>query len=300
MDMRLTIKDMTRDALLQALSWQVEMGCDEALIETPSDADSWQVSLADLQPQAEVKKPANQILANETQANQIQADKISAPAIAASSPDAPRSGVSASNQSFIKNIASVETVAELKEMMAAFEGCELKRTATNLVFSDGNQQADIMIIGEAPGKDEDRMGLPFVGSAGQLLDKMLGSVGFDRQSVYITNIVPWRPPGNRPPTSEEIDMMRPFVEKHISLIKPRFLLALGGTACKTLLGIETGIMKLRGQMQDYQTITDVTAPLSVPLMPCLHPGFLLRSPQHKSFVFQDLVALRQKYDQGQA
>ena len=211
MDTRLTIKEMTRDALLQALSWQVEMGCDEALIETPSNADSWQVSLADLQPQAEVKKPANQILANETQANQIQADKISAPAIAASSPDALRPGVSASNQSRIKKIASVETIAELKEMMAAFEGCELKRTATNLVFSDGNQQADIMIIGEAPGKDEDRMGLPFVGSAGQLLDKMLGSVRFDRQSVYITNIVPWRPPGNRPPTSEEIDMMRPFV-----------------------------------------------------------------------------------------
>ena len=304
MDRRLTIKDMTRDALLQALSWQVEMGCDEALIETPSDAASWQVSLADLQQQDAVKNPANQTQADLVSAPPAahhipSASPLPAGPTAASSPSSSHVA-SSPHQALITKIASVETVAELKEMMLAFEGCDLKRTATNLVFSDGHQQSDIMIIGEAPGKDEDRMGIPFVGRAGQLLDKMLGSVNFDRQSVYITNIVPWRPPGNRPPTNEEIDMMRPFVEKHIALIKPRFLVALGGTACKTLLGIETGIMKLRGQMQNFQTVTDVTAPLSIPLMPCLHPGFLLRSPHHKSFVFQDLVALRKKYDSGQA
>lgn len=290
MDARLTIRDMTRDQLLQALSWQVEMGCDEALLETPSRAASWQVSLADLQQQDDAKKPVHQ---TQTKASPA----ISAKRVMAS---AASSGVPSSDQDLISKLASLKTVADLKEVMGSFEGCELKRTATHLVFSDGHPEADIMIIGEAPGKDEDRMGVPFVGSAGQLLDQMLGAVKLDRQSVYITNIIPWRPPGNRPPTTEEIEMMRPFVEKHIALVKPRFLLALGGTACKTLLGTDTGIMKLRGQIQNYQSLTEVTDPLSIPLMPCLHPGFLLRSPQHKSFAFQDLVALRHSYDKQPA
>ena len=281
MDTRLTIKDMTRDELLQALSWQVEMGCDEALLETPVISESWQVSLADLRQQDKAKGPAPH----------PQSEPAPAPS---------GSVASSSDQGHIAKIAAIETISELKDYMGSFEGCELKRTATNLVFSDGHPDADIMIIGEAPGKDEDRMGVPFVGSAGQLLDQMLGAVKLDRQRVYITNIIPWRPPGNRPPTIEEIEMMRPFVEKHIALVKPRFLLALGGTACKTLLGTETGIMKLRGQIQNYQSITAATSPFTLPLMPCLHPGFLLRSPQHKSFVFQDLVALRRSYDSQQA
>ena len=292
MDTRLTIKDMTRDELLQALSWQVEMGCDEALLETPAISESWQVSLADLRQQDKVKGPAP------------HPQSEPAPVPSAPVPSGPASSgsvaLSSSDQGHIAKIASIETILELKDYMGSFEGCELKRTATNLVFSDGNPDADIMIIGEAPGKDEDRMGVPFVGSAGQLLDQMLGAVKLDRQRVYITNIIPWRPPGNRPPTTEEIEMMRPFVEKHIALVKPRFLLALGGTACKTLLGTETGIMKLRGQIQNYQSITAATSPIMLPLMPCLHPGFLLRSPQHKSFVFQDLVALRRSYDSQQA
>lgn len=292
MDTRLTIKDMTRDELLQALSWQVEMGCDEALLETPAISESWQVSLADLRQQDEVKGPAPH----------PQSEPVPVPSAPVPSAPAPSGSValSSSDQGHIAKIASIETISELKDYMGSFEGCELKRTATNLVFSDGHPDADIMIIGEAPGKDEDRMGVPFVGSAGQLLDQMLGAVKLDRQRVYITNIIPWRPPGNRPPTTEEIEMMRPFVEKHIALVKPRFLLALGGTACKTLLGTETGIMKLRGQIQNYQSITAATSPFTLPLMPCLHPGFLLRSPQHKSFVFQDLVALRRSYDSQQA
>lgn len=291
MDTRLTIKDMTRDELLQALSWQVEMGCDEALLETAVISESWQVSLADLRQQDEAKGPAPH----------PQSEPAPAPSVTAPFAPAPSGSVaSSSDQGHIETIASIETISELKDYMGSFEGCELKRTATNLVFSDGHPDADIMIIGKAPGKDEDRMGVPFVGSAGQLLDQMLGAVKLDRQSVYITNIIPWRPPGNRPPTIEEIEMMRPFVEKHIALVKPRFLLALGGTACKTLLGTETGIMKLRGQIQTYQSITAATSPFTLPLMPCLHPGFLLRSPQHKSFVFQDLVALRGSYDSQQA
>ncbi len=189
-------------------------------------------------------------------------------------------------------MGAITTIDGLKQALADFDKCELKRTASNLVFCDGNAQAKIMIIGEAPGKDEDRMGVPFVGSAGQLLDQMLASVGLDRQSVYITNIMPWRPPGNRTPTEEEIEMMRPFVEKHVQLVAPDVILALGGTSAKMLLQTQDGIMKLRGKFFDYRL--NGHADVTVPLLPCLHPGYLLRAPHHKNFVFKDLLLLRRK------
>ena len=288
MEFRLTIHEMTKDALLAALSWQVEMGCDEALLDDATNASDYQVTLKDI-----TQSHLTNHKSHQSQPTPPVPEQATNNIEKASPPSSLPSASSAAHAA--GGLAQVTNLAALKDMLAAFEGCDLKRTATNLVFSDGNEKAKIMIIGEAPGKDEDRMGVPFVGSAGQLLDQMLASVGYDRTSVYIANIMPWRPPGNRPPTAEEIEMMRPFMEKHIALIQPDIILALGGTACKTLLHEGAGIMKLRGRLQTYQTISEV-ASYSVPLMPCLHPDFLLRSPQHKGLAFKDLTALRRKAD----
>ena len=279
----LTIEEMNKEALLQALSWQVETGCADALIDNPQDSDAWRVTMAELVGQMTTAP------APEQQAAQIGAQapaKAPAPAMPKASP------IDNTNKETIDDMGAITTIDGLKQALADFDKCELKRTASNLVFCDGNAQAKIMIIGEAPGKDEDRMGVPFVGSAGQLLDQMLASVGLDRQSVYITNIMPWRPPGNRTPTEEEIEMMRPFVEKHVQLVAPDVILALGGTSAKMLLQTQDGIMKLRGKFFDYRL--NGHADVTVPLLPCLHPGYLLRAPHHKNFVFKDLLLLRRK------
>ena len=291
MDSRLTIDEMDKNALLASLSWQVEMGCDEALCDDISHRDAMAVSLRDIlssmAPDYETQNKAEKELSHHRSAAAKPASTspvsgITAPAASASLPS---SGIS-------EMMAQITTLDELKAALSSFEGCELKRTATNLVFADGNSQAKIMLIGEAPGKDEDRMGLPFVGSAGQLLDQMLAAINLDRTSVYIANIMPWRPPGNRALTEEEIEMMRPFFEKHISLINPDVIVTLGGTASKTLLKSQEGIMKLRGKDHRYQ-LTDGSEK-SYPLVACLHPGYLLRSPHHKSFAFKDLLTLRRK------
>lgn len=289
----LTIEEMNKEALLQALSWQVETGCADALIDNPKDSDAWRVTMAELAAQMNTASMPNpmpdQMPAPEQQTAQIGAQ---APVKASASAMPQASPIENPNKETIDDMGAITTIDDLKQALADFDKCELKRTASNLVFCDGNAQAKIMIIGEAPGKDEDRMGVPFVGSAGQLLDQMLASVGLDRQSVYITNIMPWRPPGNRTPTEEEVEMMRPFVEKHVQLVAPDVILALGGTSAKMLLQTQDGIMKLRGKFFDYRLTGH--ADVTVPLLPCLHPGYLLRAPHHKNFVFKDLLLLRRK------
>ena len=175
--------------------------------------------------------------------------------------------------------------------MSDFDGCALKKTASNLVFADGNPEAKIMIIGEAPGGDEDRMGLPFVGAAGQLLDKMLAAIGLDRQHVYITNILPWRPPGNRTPSTEEVGLMWPFLRRHIQLIAPKVIFALGGSSAKLLLNTTTGILKLRGHVQEID-FGEVGQENLIPVLPSLHPAYLLRAPKMKQQAFYDLLALK--------
>jgi DNA polymerase len=179
----------------------------------------------------------------------------------------------------------------LREALEAFEGCALKETALHTVFSDGNPQARLMVIGEAPGADEDRLGKPFVGISGQLLDRMLGAIGLDRTSVYITNIVPWRPPGNRPPTSQEISLCLPFVERHISLIAPQLLLVVGGTAAKSLLAAPKGITKLRGQWLPYHNAYLETP---VEVLATFHPAYLLRSPSQKREAWKDFLKLQER------
>ena len=286
MDNSLTINEMHKEALLAQLSWQVEMGCDDALIDDTALREEWHVSLASL-------TLAAQLSHQQSQNQKVQDTKSPAISPTTSSTVAPSPKTSHEPSSpTADGLADISSRDALKQALQDFEGCELKRTATNMVFADGNAEAKIMIIGEAPGKDEDRMGLPFVGSAGQLLDQMLGAVGLDRTSTYIANIMPWRPPGNRALTVEEIEMMRPFVEKHISLIAPDVILSLGGTASKMMLHSSEGIMKLRGKFHSYEPKTYGVS--GTPLMACLHPGYLLRAPHHKAFAFKDLVAVRRK------
>lgn len=182
------------------------------------------------------------------------------------------------------------SLEELKLAMAKFEGCDLRLTAHNLVFADGNPKAKIMLIGEAPGAEEDLQGLPFVGQSGKLLDKILACIGLDRTKIYITNIVPWRPPGNRTPTAVEIVMYQPFLEQHIALIDPEILILLGGVSAKTILNTVNGIMKLRGRWFSYVDINGK----KIPTLPTFHPAYLLRSPRQKELIWQDMLVLRQK------
>jgi len=179
------------------------------------------------------------------------------------------------------------TLEELRERLAAFEACGLKRTAKNLVFADGNPQARVMFVGEAPGRDEDLQGLPFVGRSGQLLDRMLAAIGLDRTQVYIANIVPWRPPGNRTPTPQEAAMCRPFIERQIELCDPDILVCLGGPSAQALLGLTDGILRSRGKWYSYET-----ARRPIRALATLHPAYLLRQPLQKRLAWRDLRALQ--------
>jgi uracil-DNA glycosylase family 4 len=179
------------------------------------------------------------------------------------------------------------TLDELRAVLDRFEGCALKATATQLVFADGNPQARLMFVGEAPGRDEDIEGLPFVGRSGKLLDRMLAAIGLDRTSVYIANIVPWRPPGNRTPTPQESQICLPFISRQIELADPDILVCLGGPSAQTLLGIKEGITKTRGRWFSFDT-----GKREIRAMPTFHPAFLLRSPLQKRFAWRDFLAIK--------
>lgn len=181
------------------------------------------------------------------------------------------------------------TLEELKEAIFHFEECPLKATATQMVFGSGNPRARLMIIGEAPGAEEDRQGLPFVGASGHLLDLMLASIGLTRSEVYITNILPWRPPGNRKPSEAEIALFTPFVRRHIALVNPEVILLLGGSAVSALMNTNDGITKTRGRWLKY---TD--AEITIPVMSSFHPAFLLRTPAQKKLAWRDLLAVKER------
>lgn len=176
---------------------------------------------------------------------------------------------------------------ELHEILSRFDGCELKKTAKNLVFADGTPGARVMFVGEAPGADEDREGLPFVGRSGKLLDLMMQAIGLDRSTVYIANIVPWRPPGNRTPTPQETSICLPFIKRQIELANPDFLICLGKPSMQTLLGIVEGIKASRGRWRDFDTGTR-----TIKAMATFHPAYLLRTPIEKKFVWRDMLALK--------
>ncbi|MBB5046704.1 DNA polymerase [Rhodopseudomonas rhenobacensis] len=174
----------------------------------------------------------------------------------------------------------------LRDLLAAFDGCALKSTATQLVFADGNPQARIMLVGEAPGREEDIEGLPFVGRSGKLLDRMLAAIGLDRSKVYIANVIPWRPPGNRTPTPQETQTCLPFIQRQIELVDPEILVTLGNPSTQTLLSTREGIMKTRGRWIDYDT-----GSRRIHALPTFHPAYLLRSPSYKRLAWQDLRAI---------
>jgi DNA polymerase len=182
------------------------------------------------------------------------------------------------------------TLEDLKNYMLGFNGCDLKKTATQLVFSDGNPKSNMMIIGEAPGAEEDRQGKPFCGASGQLLDKMLDSINLDRNSVYITNVIPWRPPGNRTPTENEISLMKPFLMRHIEIVEPKILVTVGGSASKAILDIEGGILRHRGIWNEIK----LSNSLVIPIIATLHPAYLLRAPNQKKLAWEDLKSIRSK------
>ncbi len=200
--------------------------------------------------------------------------------------DAPLDRVSHPN-----NIQNIESLNQLEEFIKTSNNCPLKNQALNTVFADGNSSSKIMLIGEAPGAEEDKSGKPFVGAAGQLLNKMLAAINLDRNSVYITNIVPWRPPNNRAPNTEEILQCLPFIQKHIEIIQPSILVLLGGTATKAILATTLGITKLRGNWHKYNSLS-IKEP--IPIMAMYHPAFLLRSPGHKKEAWEDLQKIQKK------
>ena len=188
--------------------------------------------------------------------------------------------------------AAADSLEALREVMLRFDGCNLKKTATQLVFADGNPAARIMLIGEAPGREEDLDGRPFVGRSGKLLDRMLAAIGLDRSSVYIVNVVPWRPPGNRTPSAQETEICRPFLTRQIELVDPDVLVSLGGPAAKALTGSADGILKLRGKWQAYRV-----GEREVPCLATLHPAYLLRQPLQKRLAWRDFLSLKRKLDE---
>jgi uracil-DNA glycosylase len=185
------------------------------------------------------------------------------------------------------------TLEALRALLENFDGCALKSTATRLVFADGNPQARIMFVGEAPGREEDIEGLPFVGRSGKLLDRMISAIGLDRSSVYIANVIPWRPPGNRTPTPQETQICLPFIQRQIELVNPDVLVTLGNPSTQTLLSTREGIMKTRGRWFDYDTGTRVIRALAT-----FHPAYLLRSPSYKRMAWQDLRAIAKALEQA--
>ena len=251
---------------LSTLNWLVEAGADEAV----------------------AGEPVNRLVAKA----QLPAPPVrtAAPAVAPAraAPQVPLNGDTIGGA--MAAAAAATNLIELQAALEGFDGCALKRTATNTVFADGVAAGRVMLIGEAPGRDEDRVGKPFVGRAGQLLDKMLASIGLDRKTnAYITNVINWRPPDNRDPTQEEAAACLPFLRRHIELADPAVIILLGAVAARHVVGVNDGIMKLRGRWMEYRV-----GDRMVPLMPTLHPAYLLRQPGHKKLAWRDLQAVRDK------
>jgi uracil-DNA glycosylase family 4 len=216
----------------------------------------------------------------------VRAAPVAAPAVRIETP-APEVAIQSARQA----ARTASTLEVLRALLEQFDGCALKSTATRLVFADGNPQARVMFVGEAPGRDEDIEGLPFVGRSGQLLNRMIAAIGLDRSSVYIANVIPWRPPGNRTPTPQETQICLPFIQRQIELVNPDVLVTLGNPSTQTLLSTRDGIMKTRGRWFDYDTGTRI-----IRALPTFHPAYLLRSPSYKRLAWQDLRAIARELE----
>jgi DNA polymerase len=285
------MSDTSRDQSLAALRWLIDAGADEAAGDAPINRFA-QPTSTPLPPATRAPSPSRGEGKN--------TGRIPAAGDNARVPDIKTSG---SAQAVSLGTApgaaralaqSCTTLAELKTALSNFEGCELKRYATNTVFADGDPSGRIMLIGEAPGRDEDIEGRPFVGRAGKLLDRMLAEIGLDRRKVYITNVLNWRPPQNREPTPEEAASCLPFLHRHIELADPKLMILLGAVSVRHVLGLTEGITRVRGKWNLYQS---VVLGSRIPVMPTLHPAYLLRQPAAKRLAWRDLLAVAEKMGQ---
>lgn len=276
--MNSTQSNPQQDALLAALAWQIELGVDECISETPLNRF-----------EEVAKAPALKSAAKASASTPLPAAKKMPPA-----PD--EDDLSGAVTEAQRVASAAETLDQLRAAMEGFDGCPLKLGARNTVFADGNPAAKVMFIGEAPGRDEDREGKPFVGRSGQLLDRMLGAIGLDRTSddpakaAYITNVLPWRPVGNREPSTDEAVMLWAFLERHIQLAAPDYVVALGKSPSATLLETPVSITRMRGRWVTPQRTA------GKPLLLTFHPAYLLRQPMEKSKSWRDLLSLRAVLD----
>jgi uracil-DNA glycosylase family 4 len=260
----------------QLLGFYLEAGVDCALTEEPVN----RLSDPDIAPAATaLPKPVRTIPA---------AVPVAIPAARSEATPAPEAAILSAREA-ARTAPSLEV---LRTLLENFDGCALKSTATRLVFADGNPQARIMFVGEAPGREEDIEGLPFVGRSGQLLNRMIAAIGLDRSSAYIANVIPWRPPGNRTPTPQETQICLPFIQRQIELVNPDVLVTLGNPSTQTLLSTREGIMKTRGKWHDYDTGTRTIRALAT-----FHPAYLLRSPSYKRLAWQDLRSIAKMLEQ---
>ena len=257
--------DLDRQSALALLAWYAEMGVDECVGEAPVQR------LGQVPPPTPPPAPTPVV----RPIGGRQVPRIADPVASAR-----------------QLAAACDTLDALRDAIAGFEGCALKATAHTTVFAAGNPHAPVMLIGEAPGQEEDAQGLPFVGPAGKLLDRMLAAIGRDRTSAYISNILNWRPPANRTPTLQEATMCLPFIRRHIELAGPKVVVLLGGTAVKHLLDTTEGIMRLRGKWTEL--MLDEYGERRVSALPTLHPAYLLRQPAHKRLAWQDFLSLQRR------
>ena len=270
---------------LALLKLYIEWGADEAIEETAQSRLGATVAAA--------QKPAAKPAALPQQVSESPAKPPIKPAVAAMAK--PPAALGPMDQAAVESArgaaGAAGTLEDLKAALSRFDGVPLRKTATNLVFADGNPAAKVMLVGEAPGADEDRQGLPFVGVSGQLLDRMMAAIGLDRTTFYITNVCFWRPPGNRKPTEAELAAQLPFVLRHIELVAPKVLVLVGGSSAQMLLGTNEGITRLRGRWFDYKSDGLATP---VPTIPIFHPAYLLRQPALKREAWRDLVKLKER------
>ncbi|HEY8439952.1 MAG TPA: uracil-DNA glycosylase [Xanthobacteraceae bacterium] len=285
-------------ALSALLVFYSEAGVDTSLGETASDRLAPEIhpadSVASAPPARTVKSgAASPSAAAPPTFRPVRADPIGTHnrtnVTVASTSSSPESGVMAARAA----AKAAGTLEELRGMLATFEGCTLRQTATRLAFADGNPGARVMFVGEAPGREEDIAGLPFVGRSGKLLDRMMAAIGLDRSSAYIANIVPWRPPGNRTPTPQESAMCLPFTLRQIELANPDILVCLGGPSAQTLLNVRDGILKVRGRWFPFSTGTREIRAIAT-----LHPAYLLRQPVQKRLAWRDFLSIRQALRQA--
>jgi DNA polymerase len=260
----------------QLLAFYLEAGVDCALADAPVDrlAEPDSATIA-----APRENPAQRLVREMPAATPAVSRSEIAPA--------PEAAIASAREA-ARTAPSLEA---LRALLENFDGCALKHTATRLVFCDGNPQARIMFVGEAPGRDEDIEGLPFVGRSGKLLDRMIAAIGLDRSKAYIANVIPWRPPGNRTPTPQETQICLPFIQRQIELVNPDVLVTLGNPSTQTLLSTREGIMKTRGKWFDYDTGTRTIRAIAT-----FHPAYLLRSPSYKRMTWQDLRAVAKELE----